>query len=208
MELPLVQTLKAYAGGRRPAACLNAAGRNYQTGIEYVPTPGRLFRLMMTNLPKDLSEFTFVDFGSGQGRIVCLASLYNFRHVVGVEFGEALHREATLNIHAMLATGMVRCGSITSVTMGVMDFLTPATPCVFCLRSPFADPVISNILENIRFSYANRPRKMYVIYYNPVHQDLFDCADFLQPVRLRPLCRLAHQFASSHDLRIYETRPL
>src|SRR5262249_44039065 len=59
---------------------------NAQHGVRYEPTPLRTFRSMMSNLPRDLSSFTFVDFGSGKGRVLLLASHHNFAKVVGVEY--------------------------------------------------------------------------------------------------------------------------
>jgi hypothetical protein len=41
-------------------------------------------------LPKDLSDFTFVDIGSGKGSILFYACRYDFRRVLGVEFAENL----------------------------------------------------------------------------------------------------------------------
>lgn len=204
----LGRVLKANAGGRMPAARLNGTGMSRQLAAEHAPVSGYLFRLAMANLPEDLSEFTFVDLGSGRGRIVCLALLFNFRNVLGVEFAERLHREATLNIHATLATGRVRCDSITSVVANGTSLPVPNTPCVFYIDEMPNGRKLHKLLNDIRVSYIRNPRTVMVICYNPIYQSLLDETDFLRLVRLRPLCRLVHLLASPHDLRIYETRPL
>jgi hypothetical protein len=40
----------------------------------YQPTDAALFRDMMTSLPIDFNQFTFVDLGSGKGRTLLMAS--------------------------------------------------------------------------------------------------------------------------------------
>jgi len=37
------------------------------------------------------SEFTFIDFGSGKGRVLFLASEYPYKKIIGVELARMLH---------------------------------------------------------------------------------------------------------------------
>ena len=66
--------------------------------MEYAPTPSAHFRLLLRDLPRDVSEYTFVDFGSGNGRVLILAAQQSFKATLGVEFSPELHRMATENL--------------------------------------------------------------------------------------------------------------
>src|SRR5579864_7137056 len=45
-----------------------------------------------------LRDFTFIDLGSGKGRVLLMASDYPFKRIIGVEFMLELHRVAQKNI--------------------------------------------------------------------------------------------------------------
>ena len=57
----------------------------------YEPTSSLAFRAAMSCLPFDFNKFVFVDFGSGKGRTLLLASDYDFKRIDGVEFAKELH---------------------------------------------------------------------------------------------------------------------
>src|SRR6202167_2877534 len=67
----------------------------------YQPTEAGLFHEMIDALCEhthiDLSEFVFVDLGSGKGRTLLMASDYPFQRIVGVELLPALHETAKGN---------------------------------------------------------------------------------------------------------------
>src|SRR5215831_4326085 len=60
------------------------------SSIWYEPTPIRTLHQMARHLPSDLTDFTFVDFGSGKGRTILHASRLNFTRIIGVEFAREL----------------------------------------------------------------------------------------------------------------------
>jgi len=49
-------------------------------------------------LPHDVSSHSFVDYGSGKGRVLLVASDYAFKKIVGVEFSKVLNDVAVANI--------------------------------------------------------------------------------------------------------------
>lgn len=196
--------LAADTSGKVSPAELAVSAPNGRYGVEYAPTAGRLFQAMMTNLPADLSDYSFVDYGSGKGRVLCLAALNPFRQVVGVEFSEVLHRQALDNIAAFDASGRRRCGSITAVAEDAARWEIPETPCVFYLYNPFHAPVVAAVLERIRASWRRAPRKMHLLYYNPVHREIIDEAGFLRPRQPTLACRAALAL-SPHGLALYES---
>src|SRR5712691_7133679 len=57
----------------------------------YQPTEPVLFEEMLASIKIDFRNFTFIDLGSGKGRVLLLASDYPFRQIVGVELLPALN---------------------------------------------------------------------------------------------------------------------
>jgi hypothetical protein len=154
---------------------------NAPFGANYAPTPVRLFRRMMLVLPRELSDFTFIDFGSGKGRTLLLASNYNFKKVIGVEYAEELHAAALKNI-AVYQNKSEKRLYIESVLADAVTFPIPNEKCVFFFYNPFKEYVMSRVLINIENSYLANPRKMYFIYYNPVFSTLFDNLSFIHRI--------------------------
>lgn len=185
---------------------LTIIGGNRRYGVEYAPTPGELFLLLMTNLPPQLGEFTFVDFGSGKGRILCLASMLGFRRIVGVEFSEELHHEAERNIAAFRRSPLCRCEDITSLNMDVSDFSIPHTKCVFYMYNPFQEEIFSKVVEKITRSLQAHPRTTYIIYYNPVEADVLDRVGLFSRVPLNLRSQLAYSLRDIHPVHIYEAQ--
>ena len=66
----------------------------------YQPTEPALFTEMMSSLKINFQEFTFIDMGSGKGRVLLMAADYPFHRIVGVELFPALHRVAQQNLNA------------------------------------------------------------------------------------------------------------
>jgi len=64
----------------------------------YQPTEPVLFEEMLASIKIDFRNFTFIDLGSGKGRVLLLASDYPFRQIVGVELLPALNRIAQENL--------------------------------------------------------------------------------------------------------------
>ncbi len=77
---------------------LNIASPNWIHGKNYAAVEPERFRALMAALPINFSEFTFVDFGSGKGRALLLASEYPFKKILGLEFSPELHDVAVANI--------------------------------------------------------------------------------------------------------------
>ena len=67
-------------------------------GSLYQPTEPAVFREMLSSLPINYREFTFIDIGSGKGRTLLMASDYPFRqdHRGGTVAGTAQHRQENI----------------------------------------------------------------------------------------------------------------
>lgn len=141
---------------------------NKGMGIRYQPTTHKRMAAMFANLPQNLSEFTFVDFGSGRGRVLLFASGKKFKRVIGVEFSEELHLSAVENLAR--ANHVRLCPDVQSIHADATKFQVPEGPLVLYFFDPFRDDVMQKVLSNIRQAYLSRPRKIFLMYLAPVHE--------------------------------------
>jgi SAM-dependent methyltransferase len=110
-----------------------------------------------------LRDFSFIDLGSGKGRVLLMASDYPFKKIIGVEFMPGLHHAAQANIPGY-SNHRQQCGKIETVRMDARDFQFPLEPLVVYLFNPFSEPTFAQVLENLRRSVEQTPRPVYIAY--------------------------------------------
>jgi hypothetical protein len=148
-------------------------------GVRYEAIDAGVCRRLIAHLAIKHEDFTFIDFGSGKGRALVIAAEYPFRNIIGVEFAPALHEVAERNLRTY-RNPRQRCRAIRSVCEDATQFELPADHLVLFFSNPFAEPVMAQVIANIRRSFAARPRSMAVLYFNPTCGHLFDQVEFLQ----------------------------
>ncbi len=73
---------------------------NAGAGVMYSGTDPKSFKALFNNWQIPFADFTFVDLGSGKGRVLLMASEYSFKKIIGVEFSEELNQTAQKNIRS------------------------------------------------------------------------------------------------------------
>lgn len=157
---------------------LDMKGLNIEHSNDYEAIDPKLFRKALHALKINYEDFIFVDFGSGMGRAVLLASEFPFRAVLGVEFSPELHRIAEDNIRRY-QKGSRKCGDVKSVCMDALEYAVPDNPAVLFFYNPFKEQLLASVLENIRRSLEQNPREIRVIYVHPKLSHLMDSDDTL-----------------------------
>jgi SAM-dependent methyltransferase len=137
----------------------------------YQPTDPALFREMMAKLPIDFDAFTFIDLGSGKGRTLLMASEYSFRRIVGVEILPALHQIAQENL-AKYESESQQCFRLEAVCGDAVDFSFPDEPLVLYLFNPLPPSGLSRVIDSLHRSLSAHPRTVYVLYHNPLLEQL------------------------------------
>lgn len=150
-------------------------------GSPYQPIPPAEFRESLAQLPIRFEEFTFVDFGSGKGRALLLASEYPFRRIVGVELLPELHGAAVENIAKFRSEGQ-KCRAIEVVCRDARDYEFPPEPLVAFFFNPFPAAVLGTVLDRLEQSLRAQPRPAWIVYHNPVHERVFIGRTFLERV--------------------------
>jgi SAM-dependent methyltransferase len=169
------QALGVDTGGFIHPTELNLTSPNQMHAVAYRATDPEDFRKAIRELSIDYRRFTFVDFGSGKGRTLLLATEFQFQSIIGVEFSEELHRIAQANISQFVRTHREEA-DIKSICMDAANFSLPEAPlvCYFC--NPFGAPIMSKVIANIHESFRSHPRDIFIVYYNAKEGHLFDHA--------------------------------
>jgi SAM-dependent methyltransferase len=116
--------------------------------------------------------FTFVDLGCGKGRPLIVASEFPFRDIVGIELSESLARAARRNASILRRRFPARV----PVRVELQDASTYTYPdgnLVVFLYNPFPEVVVLKVLERLT-PLLSATRRIFVVYYNPVHGHCFD----------------------------------
>ncbi len=158
---------------------VEVVGQNREHGFHYLGTDPDVFRETLKSLPIIHEHYVFVDYGSGKGKALLLASEWPFKAVLGVEFAPELHRKAEANLSSCCALDR-RCEQVRSICCDATVFEPPEEPAVLYFFNPFSERILSRILERVEQSLARTPRDLWVYYqYAYAHRPL-DRARFLE----------------------------
>jgi SAM-dependent methyltransferase len=115
----------------------------------YQGAPVAVLHRIIRRLKIDRQRFTFIDLGSGKGRVLLIAAQYPFKSVIGVEFSKTLHDIALTNIQKVVGAGATRT-KVTSVNCdaGEFDFSEIGDKIVLCYNS-FAADLMIRVLDNL-----------------------------------------------------------
>ncbi len=159
---------------------LEIPSANWIHGNDYAPVAPEQFRAALASLPIRFEEYVFVDFGSGKGRALLLASEFPFKKIVGVEFSPELHAVAQRNI-AKYQSPRCKCTTIESVCMDFLEYPLPLAPSVLFFFDPCKRSALARMTTRIAESLAAYPRELYLAYVAPTaaNEQVLDAADCL-----------------------------
>src|SRR5215469_1020975 len=132
-------------------------------GNSYQPSAPKEFFEMLGAVDIKYNDYTFIDFGSGKGLVILLASSYPFRKIIGVEFSPELHRIAEQNV-CNYQNPSQQCQNIELLVGDVVDYRIPVEPEVLYLFNPFNEKVMEVLVANIRRSLELQPRSVFILY--------------------------------------------
>ena len=155
--------------------------------VRYDPTEPKYIRWAFRNLPINPTEYSFVDFGSGKGRVLVAAAERPFAQVIGVEYQKELHEAALKNIRS---AKRIKCRNVVSLCVDATEFSIPDSPCVLFFYNPFLGETMDRVLSNIRASLTRTQRPVFVVYVNPILHDVFLRQPGMRLINSRTWCNL------------------
>lgn len=147
---------------------LDVASSNWIYSDGYWPTPPEVFREALAAVNARLEDLVFIDFGSGKGRVLLMASEFPFRKVVGVEFSRELHDIAEDNIKRYKSATQ-KCRDISSVCADFTQFPIPPGPLFVFLYNPSSLEITSALARNLAGSLRENARQCWVLYVTPAY---------------------------------------
>lgn len=146
-----------------------------------------------------------VEFGSGMGRVLYQAAQrYPLRRIEGVEISPELTAIALGNIERNRPK--LRCQEIRLVTSDVLDYEIPDDVTLAYFFNPFKGPIFADVIDRLVASVARNPRRLRLIYVNPVEEHAVFAAGF-RVVRRSPGLRPGQQWARTSTVVLYELDP-
>ena len=140
--------------------------------FHYLPIRPKCARRALRNLPlNDPGEYTFIDFGSGKGRMLLMAARYGFRHVFGIELRRELHDQASKNAQGCRHVG---AGLIESLNMDASEYEFPKEKLVLFFFNPFGSEVMAKVLGKLTDSLDRHFRDVWVVLHEPTCAYLAD----------------------------------
>jgi len=161
---------------------LDITSPNWIYATRYRPTPAAKLHEMLAALPIRYEEFTFIDFGSGKGKVLLLASDLPFKAIIGLEFSEHLHQVAQRNLAYYRSEKQV-CQRIECVLIDATMYDVPPEPTVCYFFNPFREPVMAQVVRRLEASLDAVPREMFIVYYRPLFHHLLSTSKYFREFR-------------------------
>ncbi len=159
---------------------LNLSHSSIYQGVNYY-TLEKAFQYLKENEANQ----KLVDFGSGKGRVMAVAAYYGFENITGIDFSPVLCREAEKNIEKIKryfpkANFEIMC-------MDAVDYKIEKNSQAFFFFNPFDEAIMLRVAKNILLSLKENPRKIYIVYVNPLFKEIFLSAGFYEEYYLMKL---------------------
>jgi hypothetical protein len=124
--------------------------------------------------------------------------------VEGVELSSELTKIAENNIHRN--HHRLRCQDVRLVSCDALEYEIPDDLTVAYFFNPFQGPIFASVIDRLRASVDRHPRRLRIIYLNPVEEQMLLDAGFRITRRLHGM-RPGHVWSRSNSTRMYELPP-
>jgi precorrin-6B methylase 2 len=146
----------------------------YRDGTFYCTTPYISLWLIARYL-KLKKDDIFMDLGCGTGRVVFFFATKRIKKAIGIDTNKKLIKVAKKNLSNF-------SGQKNKVEFWNSDAATfdMSSPTIFFFYNPFGEKTFKKVLENIRKSLDKNPRKIRIVYRNPVCKNLLNTQKWLK----------------------------
>jgi hypothetical protein len=151
----------------------------------YRVTWGWLIEKALARLDIDLARYSFIDYGSGKGKAMLMASCHPFRSIIGIEYAPRLHEIATANC-LNFVNSRQKCRSLHPLLANVLDYTPPPGPIVCFMCNPFDVPTLRRVFKAWHKRYEAGERDIRILYLNMRNiaevREVLDEQKWLQPI--------------------------
>ena len=142
---------------------LTLAGENSEQNHHYQGASYYILFSIFEKLPIETKNLHLIDYGCGKGRALFVAEQCGFTNLIGVDIAKELINDANAN-----KAVYVRKNSQSKIDFLFEDatkYLIPDNAKVFYFFNPFGEEVLQKVIDNIKESVKQHPRKVYCIYF-------------------------------------------
>lgn len=143
---------------------LDLPAEHNETAIWYEPMSEKTFHRIMHALNIDFKKYEFIDFGSGKGRVLFMASEYGFKKITGLEYSTKLNNITKYNIE-LFKSKISNIPAIETINTDAQVYEIPEVPLFLFFYSPFKGEVMNRVVKNIVDSHNKCPREILLIFY-------------------------------------------
>ena len=116
---------------------------------------------------------------------MAVAACFEFKYITGIDFAKALCLSAEQNIKKTKLR--YPSAKFNVVCEDVVNYKIKKEQNVFFFFNPFDEVVMLEVVRNILASLKEKSRKVYIMYVNPVHKEIFLSAGFQEEYYKRKL---------------------
>jgi hypothetical protein len=153
----------------------------------YRVTWGSLITKAMARLDIDPRRYSFIDYGSGKGKAMLMASDLPFKTIIGLEYAKRLHDIAAENCRTYRSPNQ-QCHSLVPIQADALEYTPPAGPIVCFMCNPFDEATLGAVFNSWRVRYEGGEREIRILYLNMRNiaekAAVLDKQDWLAPVAL------------------------
>jgi SAM-dependent methyltransferase len=137
----------------------------------YMPVNYYMVEKMMEDIRKDSPGDVFLDIGCGKGRAMAVAAYHGFKKITGIDISEKFCAETRKNLEPLreLFPGV----SFHVLLQDAFYYEIPTDVSVIFIFNPFDEVIMSGVVKNILESQEKNPRPLWIIYINPLYENLF-----------------------------------
>ena len=151
---------------------LTLAGENSQQNHHYQGASYYILFSIFKRLPPNVKHKALIDYGCGKGRALFVAEQCGFTKLIGVDIAKELIDDANTNKLAYKPKN--KESEISFIYEDATHFKIPDDAGVFYFFNPFGEAILLEVINQIKESIKQNPRKIYCIYLNPKYKTVFE----------------------------------
>jgi methylase of polypeptide subunit release factors len=153
----------------------------------YRPLTEKLFRNALASIGIDASQFTFVDIGSGKGKVLFMAAEHPFQKIVGIEYAAGLHEVALRNISTYRSPTQ-HCVDIKVIHADALRHPLPDGPLVLFIFNALSKDIMRSFVKKLDAGANEQRSRPILLTYTNVRSitevgDAFDQLHTLRVIR-------------------------
>lgn len=155
---------------------LTLAGENSDQNHHYQGASYFILFSVFGQLPANVKDLPFIDYGCGKGRALFVAEQCGFTNLIGIDIALELIQEANENKEVYKKANAKSHIHFTFSDATVYEI--PPDAAVFYFFNPFGPDILKKVVSLIKESVKLYPRTIYCIYLNPQYKDVFEKEQF------------------------------